>query len=249
MQQKSPKAPRSAIAVLICDDHPATAHGLAALLSTEAPDLQVVGIAFSGEDALEMAGDLSPDVVVMDIYLPGMSGIEATRRIRRRSPGSRVVIFTVSNLESDLHEALRAGATGYLTKVQEVDDIISVIRAVHRGQLTIPAGIGSHPFRHLQGEEAARLTEEEHSILLSIAEGKSSRQIGEEIHLSERTVRRRVRDIYAKLRISDPRRAAAYAAHVASLYTAQAAIWAESAQRRLESTRARESRPTSPGND
>ncbi|MGH2708724.1 MAG: response regulator [Actinomycetota bacterium] len=224
------------ISVLICDDHPATARGLARLLELEAPDLKVVGVTFRGEDAVEMARELSPEVVVMDIYMPGLSGIEATRRIIDGSADTRVVMFTVSDLEVDVYEALRAGATGYLTKCQDVIDLIAAIRGVRRGQLTIPAGIVS---RVLQLQDAARLTEEERVILRSIAQGKTNRQIGEEVHLSERTVRRRVRDIYAKLRITDPSKAAAYAAQVSSLYRAQAAIWSESARRRLESAQER----------
>lgn len=223
------------IAVIICDDHPATALSLARLLEAEAPDVKVVGIAFNGNDAEAMAGELSPHVVVMDIYMPGMTGIEATRRIKARCPETEVVMLTVSHLESDLVEALRAGATGYVTKDQGVDDIVSAVRAVHGGQLTVPAGLAGHILQGLTDEDSPVLTDEERKILRSVAEGMTNKQIGEGIHLSERTVRRRIRDIYAKLRMTDTRRAAAYAAQVASLYVTQAGVWSESARRRLES--------------
>lgn len=113
--------------------------------------------------------------------------------------------------------------------------IVSAVRAVHGGQLTVPAGLAGHILQGLTDEDSPVLTDEERKILRSVAEGMTNKQIGEGIHLSERTVRRRIRDIYAKLRMTDTRRAAAYAAQVASLYVTQAGVWSESARRRLES--------------
>ncbi|MGH2767503.1 MAG: response regulator transcription factor [Actinomycetota bacterium] len=219
---------------MICDDHPATARGLAGLLEVEAPDVKVVGIALSGKEAEEMARELSPDVVVMDIYMPGVSGIEATHRVRASSPGTKVMILSVSDLEADIVDALRAGATGYVTKDRDLPDIVAAIRATHSGQLTVPAGVASEFLRQVDEGNPSGLSDEGRRILLLLGEGKTNRQIGEEIHVSERTVRRRIRDIYATLKISDPRGAAAYAARVGSLYVSQAAVWSESARRRLE---------------
>lgn len=227
----------AAIEVVVCDDHPATARGLACLLAAAAADIHVVGVAFSGLEAEELVRQLSPDLVIMDLYMPGVSGIEATRRIRAASPGTNVMILTMSTLEEDLHEALSAGATGYVTKDRDVADIVSALRAVQLGQLTIPAGIAGGFLRILEHGGGNGLTDEERKIMLSLGAGMTNRQIGEEIHLSERTVRRRVKDIHAKLAVSDPRGAAAYAARVGSLYASQAAVWSESARRRLAASR------------
>lgn len=235
MDEDGQEDPR--IAVVICDDHPVTALGLAGLLRTSAPDVTILGLAFNGTQAVELAHRLCPDVVVMDLYMPGVSGIEATRAIRDATPSTRVMILTMSTREEDLHEALGAGATGYVTKDQDIGDIISAIRAVDRGRLTIPAGIAGGFLREIEGATTSDLSQEERQILLFVAEGRTNKEIGEQIHLSERTVRRRIRDIHGKLRASDPRAAAHYAAQVGSLYAAQAAVWSQSARRRLEATR------------
>lgn len=224
------------ISLLICDEHPVSARGLAALLTDEAPDLRVLGVAFNGSDAQEMARRLAPDVVVMGIYMPGVSGIEATRVIRTSCPSIKVLMLTFSDLEADLVEALAAGATGYVTKDRDLPDIVAAVRAVHNGQLTFPARVADGFLGHLDAN-ARHLTKEERTILLGVVEGKTNAQIGQEISVSERTVRRRVQEIYSKLKITDPKGAATYAARVSSVYASQAAVWSQSARRRLESAR------------
>jgi two-component system, NarL family, response regulator LiaR len=202
---------RMAIAVMLCDDHPAFARGLAKLLETEAPDLEVVGVATSAEEIEQLVRESLPDVVLMDIRMPGTDGIEATRRIRRGSPTTKVVMLTVSDEQADLYEALRAGASGYVRKDDDVAQIVNVARAVQRGHLAIPADLVGDVLHDLEHVDAGCLSDAERDILAGIGRGETNRDLASRLHLSERTVRRRVEDIYSKLHLADRLQAAVYA--------------------------------------
>lgn len=216
--------------MLICDDHPAFARGLAGLLSDEESDIEVVGIAASGDEAYRLVRDLTPDCVLMDIRMPGGDGIAATRRIREVSPTTSVVVVTVSDEQADLYAALRAGASGYVVKDKDVAEIASAVRAACRGQLVIPGHLASSFLRDLEGSHRRRgegngdgdgssasaddrLTDQEREILVRISRGETNKEIAASLHVSERTVRRRVEDLYAKLHLTDRIEAAVYAAH------------------------------------
>ena len=197
--------------VVVCDDHPAFARGLAELLRSEPGEIDVVAIATSAEEAATVVSALLPDVVLMDIRLPQVDGIEATRRVRAVSPTTQVVMLTASEEESDLYEALRAGASGYVTKDNDVSEIANAVQAVRRGHLVIPAHLAGRFMSDLERSEPAPLTSLERELLAAIARGETNRDLATRLHLSERTVRRRIADLYARLHLSDRIGAAIYA--------------------------------------
>jgi two-component system, NarL family, response regulator LiaR len=201
------------LSALICDDHPTFARGLARLLEVEAPDISVVGVAATAIEAERQVRELLPDLVLMDLRLPGIDGIEATRRIRAASPTTKVMILTVSDEQADLYGALRAGAMGYVTKDKDVAEIANALRSVHRGHLVIPGDLAGHFLRDLEtSDPALMLSSTERDILAAIGRGETNREMAGRLHMSERTVRRRVEDIYSKLHLADRLEAALYAA-------------------------------------
>jgi len=200
------------LSAVICDDHPTFARGLARLLQDEAPDISVVAVVADANDAETAVRELLPDVVLMDIRMPGGNGIDATRRLRAASPTTKVMILTVSDEQADLYAAMRAGAMGYVTKDKDVSEIANALRSVFRGHLVIPADLAGRFLHDLEGADPAfALNDVEREILAGIAHGETNREIGARLHMSERTVRRRVEDIYSKLHLADRLEAAIYA--------------------------------------
>jgi DNA-binding NarL/FixJ family response regulator len=199
------------IAVLLCDDHPTFARGLGSLLDREADDIQVVGIATGAEMAVRLVRDLLPDVVLMDVRMPQVDGIEATRQIRTASPTTRVVMLTVSDDPGDLHRALRAGACGWIGKDCDAGDVAETVRAVHRDYLVLPSELAAELLGALETFQPCGITEEERALLAGIARGETNRDLASRLHLSERTVRRRIEDIYSKLHLADRLQAAIWA--------------------------------------
>lgn len=199
------------IAVLLCDDHPTFAKGLGALLADEDGDIDVVGIAVSGPEAERMVRELRPDVVLMDIRMPDVDGIEATRRIRAVSPTTRVVMLTVSDDEVELYRAVRAGASGWVSKARDATEVAAVIRAVSLGHLVLPADLAFSVLSDFGTDDAVSLSEEEHALLAGIASGATNLDLAAALHLSERTVRRRIEDLYSKLHLADRLQAALWA--------------------------------------
>lgn len=183
------------IRVLLADDHGVLRAGLRALLSQQ-PDMEVVGEAADGLEAVALAERLKPDVVVMDITMPGTGGLEATRRIRERDLPSRVLILTVHAEEQYLLSVLRAGASGYVLKSAADQDLIDAIRTVHRGEAFLyPAAakvlLEDYLSRVREGSERDRLgglSEREREVLQLTAEGFTSQEIAERLYLSPKTV-------------------------------------------------------------
>lgn len=143
--------------------------------------------------------------------MPGVSGIDGIRRIREVSPSTTVVALTASDDQRDLYQALRAGASGYVIKDSDVSEIAGAVRAVCRGQLVIPAHLVGAFVQDLDGPRAEGLGDQEREILARIARGQTNREIAAELHVSERTVRRRIENLYAKLHLADRIEAAVYA--------------------------------------
>lgn len=199
------------IAVLLCDDHPTFAEGLGRLLADEAGDIEVVGVATDAEDAERLVRELLPDVVLMDVRMPDTDGIEATRRIRAVAPTTRVVMLTVSDDETDVYRALRAGASGWLSKEHDAADVAAVVRAVSSGHLVLPAHLAATVLCDLETAEPDTLADEERELLAGIARGETNKGLGARLHLSERTVRRRIENIYLKLHLADRLQAALWA--------------------------------------
>ena len=191
------------IRTLIVDDHGVLRAGLRALLASEA-DLEVVGEAADGDEALRMAGELSPEVVLMDITMPGMDGIEATRKLLAEMPSARVLLLTVHADSSLLREALKAGAAGYILKRAVESELINAIRAVARGDLYIdPAmtrALLTEPARNpCRDNLNETLTSRETEVLQLIAGGYTNRQIAEKLTISVRTVEGHRANIMGKL--------------------------------------------------
>jgi DNA-binding NarL/FixJ family response regulator len=218
MQNASQQARVVEIRVVLVDDYALVRSGLHQLLEQNGVD--VVGEASDGANAVELVRDAAPDVVLMDVSMPGISGIEATMRIRAVAPTARVVMLTVSADERDVEESICAGACGYLLKDAPVEQILAAIRAAAAGESHLSPRIAANILervradrgRHALPREArAELTERESEVLRLIAEGKENAQIAEELFISVQTVKNHVSNILAKLEVENRVQAAVQA--------------------------------------
>jgi DNA-binding NarL/FixJ family response regulator len=206
------------IRVLICDDHALFRRGLVMVLESE-DGIEVVAEAEDGEDAVAKAEDAAPDVILMDVRMPKMSGIEATRAIADAVPTAKILMLTVSDEEEDLYEAVKAGATGYLLKEISIEEVANAIRAVTTGQSLISPSMASKllsEFNNLakQAQQkvlAPRLTDRELQVLKLVAQGLSNREVAEQLFISENTVKNHVRNILEKLHLHSRMEAVVYA--------------------------------------
>jgi DNA-binding NarL/FixJ family response regulator len=201
------------IRVLIADDHALFRRGLEMVLEEET-DIDLVGQASDGAEAVQKAGEALPDVVLMDIRMPKINGIEAARQMKDIAPSAKIVILTISDEEEDLFEAIRAGASGYLLKDIPLDEVAEAVRSVHGGQSLInPSMAGKllsefamlarrdaeeEPAKHAP---APKLTDREMEVLRLVARGMNNRDIAKELFISENTVKNHVRNILEKLQI------------------------------------------------
>ena len=197
----------ASLRVLVVEDHPLFRKGVVALLAAE-PDLEVAGTAGSGEEAVVLAADLRPDVVLMDLQLPGMSGIEATRAIAGADPAARVLVLSLFEDEDSVFLALRAGARGYVLKDAGEEELTGAIRAVARGEAIFSRAIAGRVLAYFaQPREAPKvfpaLTDREREILGLIAQGHPNPSIARRLSLSPKTVANYVSAIFAKLQVAD----------------------------------------------
>ena len=196
------------IRVAIVDDQTLIREGLASLLAL-VPDLTVVGKAAGGREALALVAEQSPDVVLMDVRMPGMNGVAATRKIRARYPHTRVIVLTTFNNDEYVFESLRAGASGYLLKNADPDHLAAAIRAVHAGDSILDPAVTQKVIRratHPRQDEPAlteRLTPRERQVLRLMAEGASNAETAERLCLAEGTVKNHVSRILGKLGARD----------------------------------------------
>jgi DNA-binding NarL/FixJ family response regulator len=195
--------------VLIADDHPLFRHGLSALLSAS-PDFEVVGEATTGEEVIELSATLQPDVILMDIQMPGTNGIEATRSIVHTSPHIRILIITMFDDDASVFTAMRAGARGYVLKNAQKANMFQAIRAVGRGEAIFSPAIATRlidffsvPRPIVSPQAFPELTEREREILTLIAQGHSNTEIATRLVLSPHTVRNYVSNIFSKLQVAD----------------------------------------------
>jgi DNA-binding NarL/FixJ family response regulator len=187
------------IRVMIVDDHPVVRFGLGAIIGLQ-PDMTVAGEAGSGEEACALCESRPADVVLMDLRLPGMSGVEAIRAIRKSNPKLRFIVLTTYDGDEDIHRALEAGAQAYLLKAMSHTDLAAAIRTVHAGSRYIPASISkSLAGRPPQSELSAR----ELQVLELIVKGRSNKEIGDALGISEATVKWHVNMILSRLDVSD----------------------------------------------
>jgi DNA-binding NarL/FixJ family response regulator len=211
---------RDTIRVLIADDQAVFRRGLQVVLETE-DGIEVVAEAEDGEDAISKAAELAPDVVLMDVRMPRVNGIEAARRIRDLLPSTRILMLTISDEEDDLFEAIKAGANGYLLKEISVEEVGGAIQSVVQGQSLISPSMASKlltEFSSLARQAAEReslpapvLTARELEVLKLVARGMSNKDVADELYISENTVKNHVRNILEKLHLHSRMEAVMYA--------------------------------------
>lgn len=219
-----PEPAGSAIRLLIVDDHELVRAGLRAVFA-EYSDITIVGEAGSGEQAVTLAGELRPDVVLMDLKLPDLSGVEACRRILAASPDCRVVILSSFGEDEEIFAAVMAGASGYILKEQGHASVLEAIRRAHLGQSTFDAEMTDRIIRKVKAvaagrpptESTAPLSERDVTLLRMVAGGKTNKEIGQEIGLSDQTVKHHLKVLLAKLGLTNRSQAAAWAARNLSL--------------------------------
>jgi DNA-binding NarL/FixJ family response regulator len=203
--------------ILIADDHPLFRDGMRGLLSTQ-PDMEVAGEATTGEEAVALAVELEPDVVLMDLRMPGGSGLEATRRILAARPRVRILVVTMFEDDATVFTAMRAGARGYILKDDDKDDVLGAIRAVGRGGAVFGPGVASRLADFLTTARPAvpkesfpLLTDREREMLHLMARGASNAEIARLLSLSTKTVANYVSNILQKLQVPDRKAAVARA--------------------------------------
>ncbi|OXM83497.1 response regulator [Paenibacillus rigui] len=204
--------------VLITDDHPLARKAVRALLEGE-PEFEIVGEADGGEKAIELCRELLPDLVLMDIQMPRMTGLEATRKIKQQNPHIRIVMLTVSDDVADLFTAIQYGAQGYLLKNMDPDDWLHYLRGLLDDQSEISRGMADRlfhqfrtgPNRNEDETKPSVLSSREGEILVQVASGQSNRQIAEQLLITENTVKNHIKNILAKLSLDNRVQLTAYA--------------------------------------
>jgi len=190
---------RTPIRILTVDDHAMLREGIAAVIEGQ-PDMQVVGEASNGVEAIERFAELKPDVTLMDLQMPEMNGIDALRAIRAKHPDARVIVLTTYKGDAQALAALKGGAAGYLLKTAMRRELLDTIRSVHAGRRHVTAEVASEVALHA-AEEA--LSEREIGVLTAVAAGKSNKEVARELSVSEDTVKGHLKIIFTKLGVAD----------------------------------------------
>ncbi|GAA0306569.1 NarL family two-component system response regulator LiaR [Gracilibacillus halotolerans] len=202
------------IRVLFVDDHEMVRIGISAYLSTQ-EDIEIIGEADNGQDGLDMALELRPDVILMDLVMDGMDGIEATKRIIQAWPEAKILIVTSFVDDEKVYPALEAGATSYLLKTSKAENIADAIRKTYAGESVLEKEVTTKMMKNLRANKEIllheTLTNRETEILLLIAEGKTNQEIADELYIALKTVKVHVSNILSKLEVQDRTQAAVYA--------------------------------------
>ncbi len=202
------------ITLLIVDDHQLVRWGVRTFVATQ-PDITVVGEAASGEEALRLAMEHAPDVALVDLVMPGLDGVEVTRRLKQQSPRTQVIVLTSYHEDEHIFPALRAGALSYLLKDVSTRQLADAVRKAAAGEAVMHPRVAARVVQELRsparGESAPVLSERELEVLLLIAEGISNAEIAERLIISENTVKSHVSNILSKLHLADRTQAAVYA--------------------------------------
>ncbi|MGB8272169.1 MAG: response regulator transcription factor [Priestia megaterium] len=204
------------IKILIADDHHVVRKGLVFFLQTQ-PDLEIVGEASNGEEALKLAISLEPHIVLMDLSMPVLDGIEATKELKKQAPHVQVMILTSFSDQDHVIPALEAGASGYQLKESDPDELVSAIRKLMNGENQLHPKVTTHLLTRLTKSSEKKvnfidhLTKREKDVLKEIAKGKSNKEIGASLHITEKTVKTHVSNILSKLGVQDRTQAALYA--------------------------------------
>jgi two-component system, NarL family, response regulator len=200
MQQRA----ESKIRILIVDDHPVVRAGLTSMLATQ-PGLEVVGSASSGEEALAKIGETAPDLILLDLRMPGMDGLSTLRALSKRGAAPKAIVLTSFETDEDIYRAVQAGARGYLLKNTQQQEIVEAIRTVHVGKRHLPPRIAA---RLADRMTRSNLTARELEILEMLAKGLTNKQIGLALGISDNTARNHVNSIIEKLEVADRTEAA-----------------------------------------
>ncbi len=206
------------ISLLITDDHAIVRHGIRAFLEVQ-PDFIVIGEASSGEAAVQMAAELVPDVVLIDLVMPGIGGVEATRQVKQVSPHSQIIVLTSYHEDEYIFPALRAGALSYVLKDIDPDELADTVRKAARGESVLHPRVASRVVQELRGTRKdtpnpfTDLSDRELEVLRLIADGHTNAEIASRLILSEKTVKNHVSNILSKLHMLDRTQAAAFAWH------------------------------------
>jgi NarL family two-component system response regulator LiaR len=200
---------------LVADDHAIVRKGICALLATE-PTIEVIGEAQDGREAICQAEEAKPDVILMDLVMPGTDGLEATRQISASEPQARILVLTSFAGDDQIFPAIKAGALGYLLKDSEPEQLVQAIQQVYRGESSLHPSIARRLLRELsspsgKGPDTDSLTEREIEVLRLVAQGHSNREIADTLTISEATVRTHVSNILSKLNLCSRTQAALYA--------------------------------------
>lgn len=202
------------VRVIICDDQAIIRDGLEMLLKLER-DIDVIGLAQDGAEAVDLTAETIPDLVLMDLKMPGMNGVEATRRIRARHPETKVLVLTTYDNDEWVFDAIRAGASGYLLKDTPREKLVEAIRGTVTGKAYVDPSVAEKLLKQAASQQVKpttkitdKLTEREEDVLCLLARGLSNAEIAGQLHLSEGTVRNHVSVIYTKLDVSDRTQAA-----------------------------------------
>lgn len=202
--------------ILIADDHEVVRNGIRSYLET-ITDFHVVGEAASGEEALSMVGELIPDIVLLDLIMPGMDGIETTRRVKQTSPRTQVVVLTSYHEDVHIFPALKAGAISYILKDMKMEKLVDVLHRAVQGEVTLHPRVAARVLQNIRGENGeeqplfTELTDRETDVLKLIAGGLTNSQIAEKLVISENTVKGHVSNILSKLHLADRTQVAVYA--------------------------------------
>ena len=202
--------------ILIADDHEVVRNGIRSYLET-IPDFHVVGESASGEETLSMVAELIPDIVLLDLIMPGMDGIETTRRVKQVSPRSQVVVLTSYHEDVHIFPALKAGAISYILKDMKMEKLVEVLHRAVQGGVTLHPRVAARVLQNIRGENSGEqplfteLTDRETDVLKLIAAGLTNSQIAEKLVISENTVKGHVSNILSKLHLADRTQVAVYA--------------------------------------
>ncbi|MGW8226899.1 MAG: response regulator [Anaerolineales bacterium] len=206
------------IQILIADDHPVVQDGLQAVLSTQV-DFEITGVAGTGMEVLRIVAAHEPDIVLLDLEMPGMDGLEVLKNLRRDHPKIKVIVFTAFDTDEQIVGAVKAGAKGYLLKGAPSQDLFEAIRTVSKGGSLLQPVVASKLIEHVSGEsdlrrleETVSLTERERQVLGQLALGKTNKEIAQELVITERTVKFHVSSIFSKLGVSNRTEAVTIAA-------------------------------------
>lgn len=204
------------IRIVLVDDHNVVRIGLKAYFNT-LKDIRVVGEAANGEEAVRLAQELTPNVMLMDLIMPGMDGVEATRQVKKVSPRTQIIVLTSYHNDEHIFPAIRAGALSYVLKDVDPDDLADAVRRAHAGEAVLNPRVAARMVKEMHGSRQEtvnpfrELTDREMEVLRLIASGKTNQEIAEILFLSEKTVKTHITNLFSKLHLTDRTQAAVYA--------------------------------------